>query len=177
MSTRNVWIFLPALLLTFAMIGLPRAHADDYNQLSYLTFNEPIRISSPNGPVDLAPGTYEFKLLDSSDRNIVEVFDANHNPITMAYTISTEYVAPTTRDLVDHTMLTFAEGSKNQPLTLVKWYYPDNPFGHEFVYSNRIEGQLSEEPMITVKAVHTKQALGGPVSASFNMKSASANRS
>lgn len=163
MNAGKTLILIPALLLGLLVVGLPKAHADDWNELTYLTFNQPIRISSPRGPVDLIPGTYEFRLLGGVNRNIVQIYNSDGRLVTNIPTDSTEYLAPTAADLVNRTILTFAQGSRNQPLTLVKWFYPDNNFGHEFVYPKRVERQLSEERMITVDAVPAGHNLGSEI--------------
>lgn len=123
----------------------PVAKADQRDQASQLTFNQSIQIP---GNVVLPAGTYWFKVADSNtDRNIVQVFDSNGS------IIATTIAIPTLRpEATDHTMLTVAEGAADQPDALVKWYYPGEATGHEFLYSTPVERQLSEDNMITVMA-------------------------
>lgn len=53
---------------------LPSAKADDSNKETIVTLNSSVRVP---GKV-LAPGTYVFKLLDSSsDRNVVLIYNQN----------------------------------------------------------------------------------------------------
>jgi hypothetical protein len=144
MSTRRTAVstFL-ALVFALAMAA-PALRADDMDQMTRLTFDQSVQLP---GNVVLQPGTYWFKV-DKSDisRKTVEVFDANWSPITVLVTESTLRPQPTT----SKTVLKFAEGGANQPYTLVDWFYADNPFGHEFEYSQSIQSQIHEEKIITV---------------------------
>jgi hypothetical protein len=135
-------IFAAALAL--AMV-VPGARADAQNQMSQLTFSQPLRIP---GQVVLPAGTYWFKLTDSTaDQNVVQIYNSNWSLV--ATTIAIPALRP---EATDHTMLTFAEGSSRYPAVLVKWFYPGRLTGHEFLYSAPMENRISEDHMITVKA-------------------------
>src|SRR5579864_2281646 len=106
---------------------VPAIRASERDQATQLTFTQPVQIP---GNVVLPPGTYWFTIAESpSNRNIVRVFDINWQPITTTIAASTEHARPS-----DNTLLTFAERSADQPYVLLKWYYPGNTTGHEFVY-------------------------------------------
>lgn len=144
---------LGALTLVLALSG--PARADVRNQLSYLTFSQPIQIPMPSGqPVVLQPGTYLFRVnTGANNHRVVRVYDKLQKHLfAQVRANETTFLAPTARDLTDHTVLTFAQGAPGQPLTLVKWYYPDSNWGHEFVYSGPVESQISEERPVTVVA-------------------------
>ena len=65
-------IAVVVILLALGSALAPRMNADAWDQLTKLTFSEPVEIP---GQV-LPPGTYWFKLLDSqSDRNIVQIYN------------------------------------------------------------------------------------------------------
>ena len=144
MKTRGAISILFALALALAMI-VPVARADERDQATQLTFNQPIQIP---GDVVLPPGTYWFKLTDNEfDRNVVQVFDSNWSIVATTIAIRTQRP-----EITQHTMLKLAEGAPDQPDVLVKWFYPGEETGHEFVYSHSMERQLSEDNMITVMA-------------------------
>jgi len=144
MKTRGALGMFFACALALAMLA-PAAHADERNQATQLTFDQPVRI--PSGVV-LPPGTYWFKVGDDvMDRNIVQVFDANWSVIATTIAIPAER-----QEVTDHTMLKMAEGAPGDPLILVKWFYPGRTTGHEFLYSAPTESQISESNMITVMA-------------------------
>lgn len=130
----------------FALVmSAPAARADERDQATQLTFDQAVRI--PGGVV-LPPGTYWFKVgQDVTDQNLVHVTDADGNIIATTEAISTD--RPT---ITDHTMLKMAEGTSDEPLILMKWFYPGRTIGHEFVYSRPTESQISEDTVLTVMA-------------------------
>src|SRR6185369_15467375 len=98
-------------------------------------FDQPVAIP---GQV-LAPGTYLFRLLSSdSDRNVVQIFNADGTRLyAMLQTASAERL-----DAASDTILTFAEPGNGEPAALVKWFYPGNLSGQEFLYPKEQEKQL-----------------------------------
>ena len=144
MKTRGALSIIFALALALAMI-VPVARADERDQATQLTFDQPVQIP---GNVVLQPGTYWFTVGHNTlDRNVVQVFDSNWS------IIATTIAIPTLRPkATDHTMLKLAEGAANEPFVLVKWFYPGRETGHEFLYSTPMERQLSEDNVITVMA-------------------------
>jgi len=148
-------IGLGAVTLGLALSAQP-VHADERNQLSYLTFSQTIQLPTPSGKTVVLPaGTYAFRVSTGvlSDAQEVRVYDKQMKHLyTQVPTNETTFLATTNRDLKPHTILTFAKGPSNQPMTLVKWYYTDRNIGHEFAYNGRLERQLSEEKPVTVVA-------------------------
>jgi hypothetical protein len=114
------------------------AHADERDQSTKMTFSEPVRL--PN--VTLPAGTYWFKLLDSaSERDIVQIFNADR---TVLY--ATEIAVPTLRQkLSDNTVVTLAQQAPGEADALLKWFYPSEETGHEFIYPAQIEQQLAQD--------------------------------
>ena len=142
MNTRGAIPCLIACAFALAMIA-PAASASERDQATQLTFSQSVQIP---GDVVLPAGTYWFKLADSkADRNVVQVFDTNWSIIATTIAIPTQRPA-----ITNHTMLSLAEGAPDQPDVLVKWFYPGEATGHEFLYSTPMERQLSEENVITV---------------------------
>jgi len=61
-------------------------------------------------------------------------------------------------EVVYSVVLTKAKNPEGKPETLVKWFYPGNPTGHELVYSKQEEQQLAQAQQQTIKAQQTAQA-------------------
>jgi len=115
------------LIIAFTLFFELAAHADESDQATTITFNQPIQIP---GQV-LAAGTYLFKLVDSnSNQNIVQVFNADRTVLyATLQTIATERQEPT-----GHTVVTLAKQGAGQPDALLKWFYPGRETGNEFLY-------------------------------------------
>lgn len=103
------------------------AWADDWDQKTIITFSAPVEIP---GQV-LAPGTYVFKLADSSsDRNIIEVFNNDESHLYGMFLAVPDYrVKPSGKPIV-----TFEERPAGSPEAVKAWFYPGDNYGHDFVY-------------------------------------------
>ena len=137
MRVRTVLSVFFGMLLAGAVF-LPRAHADEWNQKTKLSFNQPVEI--PHGT--LPAGTYWFVLLNSpANRNVVQVFSSDWS---MVY--ATLDTVPTyRRHTTSNTQVTFAERPSDKPEALLKWYYPGRVAGHEFLYSSRHEREFARD--------------------------------
>jgi len=154
--TRKLLGLLFGVLLGFGLLAaVPAVRADDANQATQFTFNQPVEIP---GNVVLPAGTYWFVVGDNIDTpNLVRIFNADR---TQLY--ATFETIPTTRPATsDDSELTFAEQSRRQPVALTSWYYPDRLTGHEFLYSPREESRFSESPQIKVMAHPVQQVYAG----------------
>ena len=115
-----------ALALSIFCLG-PNVRADEWNQQTQITFNQPVEIP---GRV-LLPGTYIFKLASSnSDRNIVEVYNDRQNHLYGIFLTIPDYRATP----AGHVIVKFAETTSGSPDALSTWFYPGDNYGHEFVY-------------------------------------------
>src|SRR5260370_2470498 len=133
------------MIITITLIFELVAHADPWEQSSTITFSEPIQIP---GQV-LPAGTYLFKLANSdSDRNIVQIFDADRTVLyATLQTIATERQEPT-----EDTAVTFAEQEAGKPEVLLEWFYPGRETGSEFLYSKEKEKELAQDRHQTILA-------------------------
>ena len=153
--TRKTFEILSGAILAFALVALvPSARADELNQATQLTFNQPVALP---GNVVLPTGTYWFVLADPMTApSVVQVFDVNR-----MHLVTTFMAIPTIRTTsTNHSQLTIAEQSRKQPIALLDWYYPGRMTGHELLYSPRTEARLSEEPQITLQAKPAPQING-----------------
>jgi Protein of unknown function (DUF2911) len=103
------------VLATFAIASTlffeVRAHADEANQSTTITFTAPVEIS---GQV-LPPGTYLFKLADSNSLNLVRVFNTDGTRLyATLQTVPAERVNPS-----ENTVVTLAEASDERPANAV----------------------------------------------------------
>lgn len=123
-------IFSILLSVALMLVALPAAHAGIWNQKTELTFNHPVEIPHTTLPA----GTYWFILAnDPSNRDVVEIYSADWSKqYATLQTVPTERFRTT-----NHTDLTFAERPANKPEALLKWFYPGQLMGHEFIYSPR----------------------------------------
>ena len=124
-------------LFALGAILAPRMNADTWDQLTKVTFSQPVEIP---GQV-LPAGTYWFKLLDSpSDRNIVQIYNADKSKqIAMIMAIPDYRLKPT-----DKTVITFDERAANSPEAVKAWFYPGDNYGQEFVYPKPRAVQLAK---------------------------------
>jgi len=119
-------------------VGVPSAHADEWNQETVLTFSQPVEI-----PGQILPaGTYRFILVDSvSDRNIVQIFSSDWSKLyATLFTVPSERREPT-----GETAIRFAERPSDQPGALTAWFYPGEITGHEFIYWGKEASELATD--------------------------------
>jgi hypothetical protein len=135
MKILRIFTALFGLALVLATFS-PIVKADEWDKTTKITFKEPVQVP---GKV-LEPGTYVFKLLDStSNRHVVQIFNEDHTQlITTVLAIPNERLHP-----ADKTILTYQERPSDQPMALSAWFYPGDNFGQQFVYPKSEAEQLS----------------------------------
>ena len=130
------------------------AHADEWNQLTKITFSAPVQIP---GQV-LPAGTYTFLRSNDNDLDLIQVFNADRTHLLATIqTVPTEARGP-----VDDLTVTLAERQSGAPL-LVKWFYPGRTTGHEFVYPKEQAHEIAQarhETFVGGKLVSNEQAAG-----------------
>jgi len=142
MKTNKAY-FLIGLIIASALFFEVAAHADEYDLTTKLTFSQPVQIP---GKV-LPAGTYLFKLANTNDRHIVQVF--NSDGIVLYATLMA--IPTERREPTGDSVVTFAEQGDGQTEALVKWFYPGETTGNEFVYSKQVEKQLAQYKQQTVE--------------------------
>ena len=138
---------IAGFIIAFAFIFELAAHADESNQLTKLTFSQPVQVPGQTLPA----GTYEFVLADSqADRDIVRIFNADGTEL-----FATIQTIPTERSKeTDETSITLAQRKDGQPTALVNWFYPGMETGHEFLYSKQVETELAQDAKQTLVGEH-----------------------
>lgn len=118
------------------------AHADAFDKTTKLTFSQAVEVPGQT----LSAGTYLFRLADDGgDRNIVQIFNSDGTQlVTTVQTIATQRQQTT-----DDTEVTLTEPQSGNPAVLVKWFYPGEDIGNEFVYPKQEEKQLAQNQQET----------------------------
>jgi len=132
------------LLLAF-LIVLPAARADEANQATKVTFDQPVQIP---GRV-LPAGTYWFILPeDVTEHYLVRIFNSDRTTLyATLFTISGERLQAT-----GHTTFRFAHRGPAQPQAIVTWFYPGDTTGHEFLYPKQLQKELAKDKQDTIMA-------------------------
>jgi hypothetical protein len=132
------------MIIAFALLFELAAHAAEADQATKITFSQPIQV-----PGQILPaGTYLFTLANTGDLNLVQIFspDRTHLYATLR-TIPTENPQET-----GDTTVALAEQGAGKLDLLLKWFYPGEQTGHEFVYSNQLEKEIAQDKQQTVVA-------------------------
>src|SRR5215471_6656697 len=114
----------------FIMSAPLSARADEWNKATTLTFDHPVEVPG----MILGAGTYVFRLADLSDRNVVQILNADESHL-----YENVLAIPAYREtLTDKTVVTFEERAKGAPAAIATWFYPDDNYGEEFVYPKAV---------------------------------------
>ena len=123
---RKMFTGMICLMLFGGTFFAPKGQADESDKKTIVTVNEPIQVP---GKV-LPAGTYVLKLLESNDRTLVAIYNADETHlITMIQGI------PDSRmETPGKAILQLEERPSGQPEALKAWFYPGDNAGVEFVY-------------------------------------------
>jgi len=113
-------------LMLLGTFFVPKGQADESNKKSIVTVNQSIQVP---GKV-LPAGTYVFKLLDSNDRTLVAIYNADESHLIT----TVQGISDSREQTPDKLILQFEERPSGQPEALKAWFYPGDNFGVEFVY-------------------------------------------
>jgi hypothetical protein len=118
-----------------------RAQADQWDKKTILTVDQPIQVRNTY----LNPGTYVFKLMDSSsNRHIVQIFNADQTKI-----IDTVLAIPNYRlQPTGHSRFAFWETPPGSVRAMRAWFYPGDNVGQEFAYPKNLR-QLEVASVVT----------------------------
>jgi Protein of unknown function (DUF2911) len=141
----NKLYIIVGLIIAFCLFYVLAAHADESDQTTTVTFNQPVQI-----PGQLLPaGTYVFQLANSdSSRNVVQILNSDQTHVYATLeTMPTDRQEPT-----GHTVITLAEQGAGKPDVLLKWFYPGNLTGNESLYPDHKEKELAHAEQRTIVA-------------------------
>ena len=124
------------MLIAFCVFFELAAHADEANETTTIAFSAPIQIS---GRV-LPTGTYVFRdAAPNENLDLVQIYNGDRSVLYATLeTIPAERMNSTA-----HTAITLAEPKSGTPI-LVKWFYPGQLTGHEFVYPKQDEQKIAQ---------------------------------
>jgi hypothetical protein len=144
---RNKFAIAFCCLLLVAAIPVA---ADQWDKKTTVTFSQPFEIPG----MALPPGTYVFKLLNSSsDRHIVLVYNEAEDHLYKIILAINNYRLNPTSDSV----FKFGEERANgAPQVLRAWFWPGDNFGQEFVYPKAKARELAETAEVPVLSTEAK---------------------
>jgi hypothetical protein len=120
------------LMLTFTIM-LPVVHADDWNQATRFTFNQPVQV-----PGHILPaGTYFFQLV-GDNHHLVQIFNEDRTAVAVLYSVSRERY-----DRRAEAAITLANRGGTHPQAIVAWFFVGETEGHEFLYPKQEEQELA----------------------------------
>jgi hypothetical protein len=123
---RKMFSAMICLMLLGGTYFVPKVRADESDKKTIVTVNEPIQVP---GKV-LPAGTYVFKLLDSNNRTLVAIYDADE----MHLITTVQGISDVRTETPDKAILQLEERPSGQPQALKAWFYPGDNTGVEFVY-------------------------------------------
>jgi len=125
-GSRTLLAAAGGLVITMGMVAV-HAKADVWDKKTILTTNQPIQVEDTY----LEPGTYVFKLLNSSsNRNIVQIYNEDQNHL-----INTIMAIPNYRlQPTDRTRFTYYETPPGTAAAMRAWFWPGDNVGQEFRY-------------------------------------------
>lgn len=127
------------ILVGLCILGallVPKARADAWNKKTMLTFNEPVQVPGTT----LSAGTYVFKLADTSDRTVVQIWNEDETKLITTILAVADYRTTTP----DKTIITLDERPTGQPEALKAWFYPGDNSGVEFVYPTQSATEVAQ---------------------------------
>src|ERR1700758_3133244 len=125
-----------ALLLAFSIV-LPNVRADELNQATLFTFNQPVQIP---GQV-LPAGTYLFEIVNNFNHEIVRISNADRtNVIALIQARPTQQ-----KGLSGKAAIVLAERGMSQPEAIVAWSYPGRVEAHQFLYQKQGQGEAEKD--------------------------------
>jgi hypothetical protein len=139
---RLMTVLSTASVLTLAVgVAAFRAQADEWDKKTILTVDQPIQVRNTY----LNPGTYVFKLMDSSsNRHIVQIFNSDQTKI-----IDTILAIPNYRlQPTGKSRFTFWETPPGSVRAMRAWFYPGDNVGQEFTYPKNLR-QLEVASVVT----------------------------
>jgi hypothetical protein len=140
-------------LCLVVVTALSSAKADEWNRKTTVTFSGPVEVPGVGAQI-LPAGTYVFKIMDLSDRNVVQIFNLAEDHV---YT--TILAIPNFRmKATDKTVMTFKERGEGQPEAIRTWFYPGRQWGEQFVYPRTRALELAKDTNEIVLATPVEQA-------------------
>jgi len=140
-----------ALCLGVLVTCLMPATADEWNKKTTVTFSAPVEVP---GKV-LPPGTYVFRLLDStSNRNVVQIWDKDEKQLYATIMGIPDYRLKTP----EKPIIRFDERPSDTPEAVKAWFYPGDNYGVQFVYPHDQAVKLAKRTKQNVLSMRNDMA-------------------
>ena len=114
------------VLATLAPVGMPNARASESDWDTFMTFSAPVEIPG----MVLAPGKYEFRILDYTGSGYLVVVRNSDGDYLEAIQAESIHRTKTT----DKTVVNLEIRNPKSPEAIKSWFYPGEDYGVEFVY-------------------------------------------
>jgi hypothetical protein len=155
---KRVTLLTTALVLAVLAVMAGRTTAQETNtsERTFLTFSNAVEMPG----VTLQPGTYVFKLADTPQRNVVQVWDQAETNM-LGHWIFVQAERPR---VTQDTVVMFRETAEGATPAVQFWYFPGEKVGKEFIYP---KDQAQRIAARTGADVRTEDGVveGGPVAA------------
>jgi hypothetical protein len=136
-------------VLSLIALAVPSgAKADEWNRKAKVIFSAPFEVPGVGAQI-LPAGTYVFRIMDLSDRHVVQIFNEAGDHVYTTILAIPNYRLKTT----DKTVMTFKERAEGQPEAIRAWFYPGHQWGEEFVYPKSRAIALANEVNAPVLAM------------------------
>ncbi len=117
----------------FCSVNSRSAKADEWDKKTILTFSGPVEVQNTR----LDAGTYVFKLADTADRHVVQIFNQDETQVIATIMAIPDYrLQPTGKTAIKFSET--ADGAitsgtvPEAGVPIKEWFYPGDNFGQEF---------------------------------------------
>lgn len=132
--------------VVLVLLLTPGTRADDWDKTTVVKFSIPVNVSG----LRLSAGSYTFKVFDSpSDRTLIEIFKEGTNELLG----SVRAIHAQRYEAAPRTLLVLGEAPTGRAVPLLKWFYPGDKSGYEFI--NRETRDLPQTPNPRTLAART----------------------
>jgi len=130
------------MALMFAVTTDVAAQQFDTKDRTFLTFSSAVELPG----IRLEPGTYVFKLADTSQRNVVQVMTEDEKQMLGQW-----FFAPAQRqEVTSENVVTFRETSAGATPAIRYWYFPGEKTGKELMYPKDQAMRIAQRTGATV---------------------------
>jgi len=130
-TAKSISVLFSFIVLCLAICT--KTKGDEWDKKTILTFSGPVQVQDTR----LEAGTYVFKLADTADRHVVQIFNQDETQV-----IATIMAIPNYRlEPTGKTVIKFSETSDGTTssgtlpeagVPIKEWFYPGDNFGQEF---------------------------------------------
>ena len=123
------------------LIAVTPVRADESNQATLFTFNQPVQIP---GHV-LPAGTYLFEIVNNFNHEIVRISNADRTNL-----IALIQARPAVeKGFTGKAAIVLAERGMSQPAAIVAWCYQGRVEGHQFLYPKQLQEEVAKDKQDT----------------------------